>query len=69
MEAAQRRANVASPIKRQRATKGEVVNRCSALLGIVAAMKPITVRRVFHQASARGIIEKQQSGFTKVQAA
>jgi hypothetical protein len=37
------------------------------LLEIIAAMKPMTVRQVFYQATVRGIIEKAESGYTKVQ--
>ena len=30
-------------------------------------MKPMTVRQVFYQATVRGIIEKTEAGYTKVQ--
>jgi hypothetical protein len=58
---------VASPIKRVRATKAEVENRRAALYDIVHEMKPMTVRQVFYQATVRGIIDKTEAGYTKVQ--
>lgn len=58
---------VASPIKRVRATRHEVRRRRNALLDIVAAMKPMTVRQVFYQATVLGIVEKSEAGYNKVQ--
>ena len=58
---------VASPIKRQRASKAEVELRREKLVEIVDAMKPMTVRQVFYQATVRGIVEKSEAGYTKVQ--
>lgn len=57
----------ASPIKRHRATKAEVERRREALYEIVEAMKPMTVRQVFYQATVRGIVEKSEDGYKKVQ--
>jgi hypothetical protein len=57
----------ASPIKRLRATKAEVEHRREKLIEIVGAMKPMTVRQVFYQATVRGIVEKSEAGYTKVQ--
>jgi hypothetical protein len=57
----------ASPVKRQRATKAEVMGRRAALYNIVWAMKPMTVRQVFYQATVRGLVEKTEAGYTKVQ--
>jgi hypothetical protein len=57
----------ASHIKRGRATKAEVELRRQKLLSIVAEMQPMTVRQVFYQASVRGIVEKSEAGYTKVQ--
>jgi hypothetical protein len=54
-------------IKRRRATKAEVEERREKLLDIVQAMKPMTVRQVFYQATVNGIIEKSEAGYTKVQ--
>jgi hypothetical protein len=60
-------AYVASLAKRHRASKSEVVCRRSALLAIVEQMKPMTVRQVFYQATVRGLVEKSESGYAKVQ--
>src|SRR5580704_3699475 len=57
----------ASPIKRNRATKAEIERRRNSLLEIVKAMRPMTVRQVFYQATVRGIVEKSEAGYTKVQ--
>src|SRR5499427_4932799 len=57
----------ASPIKRLRATKAEVEARRDALLDIIDAGKPMTVRQVFYQATVRGLVEKVESGYGKVQ--
>ena len=57
----------ASPIKRHRATKAEVERRRERLYQIVEAMKPMTVRQVFYQATVRNIVEKSEAGYNKVQ--
>jgi hypothetical protein len=57
----------ASPLKRRRSTKAEVELRREKLIEIIAAMKPMTVRQVFYQATVRGIVEKSEAGYTKVQ--
>jgi len=56
-----------SQLKRQRATKAEVEQRRYELFKIVQAMRPMTVRQVFYQATVRGIVEKSETGYTKVQ--
>jgi hypothetical protein len=56
-----------SPIKRRRATKAEVERRRNSLMDIVEAMQPMTVRQMFYQATVRGIVEKSEAGYTKVQ--
>jgi hypothetical protein len=61
------RAYQASHIKRRRSTKTEVAARRDALLEIVSAMRPMTVRQVFYQATVRDIVEKSEAGYTKVQ--
>jgi hypothetical protein len=38
-----------------------------ALFKIVSTMQPMTVRQVFYQASVKGIVEKSEAGYTKVQ--
>jgi hypothetical protein len=54
-------------IKRHRATKAEVELRRDSLYGIVEAMNPMTVRQVFYQASVRGLVEKSEAGYNKIQ--
>src|SRR5438045_9386788 len=56
-----------SPDKRHRSTKAEVRLRRENLNQIVSAMKPMTVRQVFYQATVRGIVEKCEAGYAKVQ--
>jgi hypothetical protein len=50
-----------------RATKAEVAQRREALLDIIEAGRPMTVRQVFYQATVRGLVEKAESGYAKVQ--
>ena len=57
----------ASHIKRIRATKAEVEERRKALLEIIDDGRPMTVRQVFYQATVRGLVEKAESGYAKVQ--
>jgi hypothetical protein len=57
----------ASHLKRSRATKVEIEDRRQKLYEIVRAMRPMTVRQVFYQATVRGIIEKTELGYDKVQ--
>jgi hypothetical protein len=57
----------ARPIKRIRSTKVEVETRREALLAVIKAGRPMTVRQVFYQATVRGIVEKAETGYTKVQ--
>ncbi len=54
-------------IKRIRATKAETCNRRNDLYNIVRAMNPMTVRQVFYQATVRGLVEKSEAGYAKVQ--
>lgn len=44
-----------------------MVERREALYTIVAEQYPMTVRQVFYQATVRGIIEKTENGYSKVQ--
>jgi hypothetical protein len=53
--------------KRRRSTKAEVEARRKALLDIIDDGKPMTVRQVFYQATVRGIVEKLETGYNKVQ--
>ncbi len=57
----------ASPIKR--ASKAELESRKAALLEIVAEIQPCTVRQCFYQAEVRGVVEKTEAGYDKVQRA
>jgi len=57
----------ASRIKRSRATKAEIEKRHLFLLEIVAAMKPMTVRQVFYQATVAGLVDKTEPAYGKVQ--
>jgi hypothetical protein len=56
-----------SHIKRGRSTRAEVEARREALLDIIDAGKPMTVRQVFYQATVRNIVEKAETGYNKVQ--
>ena len=58
---------VASHIKRGRSTKAEVEARRQGLYDIVKAMRPMTVRQVYYQATVHGIVDKTEAGYTKVQ--
>ena len=49
------------------ANRAEAEARRTALYEIVAHMHPMTVRQVFYQATVRGVIEKTESGYKKVQ--
>ena len=57
----------ASPVKRRRATQAEMAERRDALYEIVAEQQPMTVRQVFYRATVRGIVEKTEDGYSKVQ--
>jgi hypothetical protein len=57
----------ASQIRRHRATKAEVEQRRQRLLEIIGQLKPMTVRQAFYQASVRGIVDKSEAGYNKVQ--
>jgi hypothetical protein len=41
--------------------------RAEALINIVFEISPCTVRQVFYQATVRGVIEKTEAGYGKVQ--
>lgn len=59
----------ASPIKRTRARKAELESRKAALFEIVSEIRPCTVRQCFYQAEVRGVVEKTEAGYDKVQRA
>lgn len=60
----------ASPIKRRRATKGEMEARAQFLLDYALRHAPVTVRQLFYAATVAGVpgIEKSEGGYNKVQA-
>jgi hypothetical protein len=53
--------------RRRRSTRREVETRRKELLEIIAAMRPMTVRQVFYQATVRGLVEKSEAGYRQVQ--
>ncbi len=57
----------AGHIKRSRATRDQVHDRRDILFSIIEAMRPMTVRQVFYQATVKGIVEKSEAGYSKVQ--
>ena len=50
-----------------RATRAEMEARAEALIDIVTEIEPCTVRQVFYQATVRGVVEKTEGGYIKVQ--
>ncbi len=58
-----------SPIKpkRVRASAEQMAGRQRLLVGIVSEMQPMTVRQVFYQATVRGLVEKDEAGYDRVQ--
>jgi hypothetical protein len=58
----------ASRINRVRASKSEVQARRQAIHEIIAEQHPMTVRQVFYQAEVGGLVEKDETGYDKVQA-
>ena len=57
----------ASRIKRVRATKIQMDERRASLLTIVREIQPATVRQVFYQATVRGVVQKDEPGYARVQ--
>lgn len=60
---------VARNLKRSRATAAEMEARRVQLRSIVAEAWPMTVRQVYYQATLRGLVDKTDSGYNKVQRA
>jgi hypothetical protein len=59
---------VASLIKpRCRASRAQIEARREALFEIVKANRPCTVRQAFYQATVRGVVDKTEGGYAKVQ--
>jgi hypothetical protein len=48
-------------------TKAEMESRAEVLLATAEEMHPCTVRQVFYQATVRGVVEKTEAGYAKVQ--
>lgn len=57
----------ASLVKRFRSTKAEVDARRQALFVIARDARPATVRQIYYQATVRGVVEKTEAGYNKVQ--
>lgn len=53
----------------KRATKQAMAARNEALVRIVSEIRPCTVRQTYYQATVRGIVEKTEAGYDKVQRA
>jgi hypothetical protein len=60
-------SQLAEPPKRHRATRAEMAERWDALYAIVEAQRPMTVRQVYYQATVKGVVEKTEDGYNKVQ--
>jgi hypothetical protein len=52
---------------RHRVTKAGLIDRRAELLEIVRAAQPATVRQIFYSASVRGIVAKDEGGYSRVQ--
>lgn len=59
----------ASPISRTRATRNDMHVRHGTLLDIASEMQPMTVRQIYYQATVRGVVDKTEAGYVKVQRA
>ena len=55
------------PIQEAASGQGKSGPRRALLFEIVKAMKPMTVRQVFYQATVQNIVEKTEASYTKVQ--
>jgi hypothetical protein len=53
-------------LPKRRLTKAEVAERRASIFAIVEAMQPMTVRETFYQAMVRGIVEKFEESYDKV---
>lgn len=60
---------MASPIKRQRATRDEMEERAEFLIDYAQKHRPVTVRQLFYAATVANIpgIDKTEAGYNKVQ--
>ncbi|WP_428488626.1 hypothetical protein [Rhodopila sp.] len=55
--------------KRERATNAEMEGRLKGIVRICWEIQPCTVRQVFYQASIRGLVDKTEQGYRKIQQA
>jgi hypothetical protein len=53
--------------KRHRATKAAMRDRAEDLIKIVEEGHPMSVRQVFYQATVRGLVDKSETGYGKIQ--
>jgi hypothetical protein len=53
--------------KRHRVTKAGLASRREALLEIIRAAQPASVRQTFYLASVRGLVAKDEGGYSRVQ--
>ncbi len=58
-----------APTRRRRSTPEEMRSFYDALVAIVGEIKPCTVRQVFYQAVVRGLVDKIESEYDRVQIA
>ena len=57
------------PHKRGRATKAEMAARLDAIFAIVEEIEPCGVRQAFYQTTVRGLMDKTETDYDKVQRA
>lgn len=57
----------ASPIKRGRMTKAQIAELDEAIYAICQAERPLSIRGCFYRVTTRGLVEKTESGYDKVQ--
>lgn len=60
-------AYATSRIKRGRVTRAEMATRQSALFDIVASAPPMATRHASYQATVRGLVDKTEAGYHKMQ--
>jgi hypothetical protein len=69
LEIEQNAVYAASLLKRKRATKAAMAERFDNIFEIVADIQPCSVRQAYYQAVVRGIIDKTENDYDKVQTA
>jgi hypothetical protein len=53
--------------KRQRSTRDEVLELSIFVIDYAATYSPVTIRQLYYQASVKGLVEKTEAGYAKVQ--